>query len=198
MSDEAARHGVVLAGGTGERLGGGKPTVELAGRPLIAYPLEAIERAGLEAITVAKPDTLLPGICSSVIREPAEPRHPLTGLIAALEELDAPIVVLGCDMPFVPADLIRDLAARPGNVVTKVHGELEPLLARYDPGALAILRTGLAASASLRAAVESLGPTILTESDLAPYGSPPVVARSINGPHYLAVAAAALTPPALP
>jgi molybdopterin-guanine dinucleotide biosynthesis protein A len=195
---EPARCGVVLAGGAGARLGGGKPAIELAGRPLIAYPLQAIERAGLEAVTVAKPGTLLPGICASVIREPQEPQHPLTGIVAALEELDAPIVVLGCDMPFVPADLIRDLAARPGNVVTQVHGELEPLLARYDPASLPALRSGLADASPLRAVVEELNPEILTESDLSPYGSPPVITRSINEPHDLAAADAALTPPARP
>ncbi len=194
----AARHGVVLAGGAGARLGGGKATVELAGRPLIAYPLEAVAHAGLEPVTVAKPDTPLPAVCATVIREPPEPVHPLAGLVAALEELDAPIVVLGCDMPFVPATLIRDLAAREGNVVARVHDDLEPLLARYEPGALPALRRGLVDRAPLRSVVEGLQPAELTEADLAAHGAPAVIPRSINDPHDLAHAAAALSPPARP
>jgi CTP:molybdopterin cytidylyltransferase MocA len=46
MSDERPL-GAVLAGGRGSRIGGGKPTIELAGRPLISYRLAAIEAAGL-------------------------------------------------------------------------------------------------------------------------------------------------------
>ncbi|MBK5220825.1 MAG: NTP transferase domain-containing protein, partial [Thermoleophilia bacterium] len=44
--------GAVLAGGSGSRIGGAKATVELAGRPLIAYPLAALEAAGVEAVVV--------------------------------------------------------------------------------------------------------------------------------------------------
>jgi molybdenum cofactor guanylyltransferase len=53
--------GAVLAGGHGRRLGGTKPTAELAGRPLISYPLAALEAAGLAAFVVAKPSTDLGG-----------------------------------------------------------------------------------------------------------------------------------------
>jgi len=46
--------GAVLAGGHGSRLGGAKPTAELAGRPLISYPLAALAAAGIDAFVVAK------------------------------------------------------------------------------------------------------------------------------------------------
>jgi molybdopterin-guanine dinucleotide biosynthesis protein A len=52
--------GAVLAGGRGRRIGGAKPTADLAGRPLISYPLAALAAAGIEAFVVAKPDTELP------------------------------------------------------------------------------------------------------------------------------------------
>ena len=35
--------GVILAGGRGRRIGGSKAVVELCGKPLIRYPLEAME-----------------------------------------------------------------------------------------------------------------------------------------------------------
>ena len=74
-ADEGAL-GVVLAGGRGSRLGGAKPTAELAGRPLISYPLAALAEVGLEAVIVAKPDTDLPPLDVDVLTEPAEPVHP--------------------------------------------------------------------------------------------------------------------------
>jgi len=55
---------VVLAGGRDSRLGGeGKATVEVAGRPLLAYVLEAMTSPPVALWT-----------------EPDEPRHPLAGL----------------------------------------------------------------------------------------------------------------------
>ncbi|HET9153212.1 MAG TPA: NTP transferase domain-containing protein, partial [Solirubrobacterales bacterium] len=60
--------GVVLAGGRGSRLGGGKAGIELAQRPLISYPLAAIEAAGLEAVVVTKPAEGPPPSCGSFVR----------------------------------------------------------------------------------------------------------------------------------
>ena len=96
--------GAVLAGGRGSRLGGAKPTAELAGRPLIAYPLEALTEAGLDPFIVAKPSTDLRGRPLApttglkttapraggapgeveIVAEPEEPTHPLAGIVAAL------------------------------------------------------------------------------------------------------------------
>ena len=50
----------VLAGGLGSRIGGDKALVQLAGRPLISYPLAAAQAAGLDAVVVAKRSTSLP------------------------------------------------------------------------------------------------------------------------------------------
>ena len=44
----------VLAGGASRRMGAPKACVELGGRPLISYPLEAAAAAGLSAVVVAK------------------------------------------------------------------------------------------------------------------------------------------------
>jgi molybdopterin-guanine dinucleotide biosynthesis protein A len=53
---------VVLAGGRDSRLGGeGKATVEVAGRPLLAYVLEAMTGALDEVAVAAKASTALPG-----------------------------------------------------------------------------------------------------------------------------------------
>ena len=73
-ADEGAL-GVVLAGGRGSRLGGAKPTAELAGRPLISYPLAALAEAGLDAAVVAKPVARVsdPLVDDSLSVDPLEP-----------------------------------------------------------------------------------------------------------------------------
>ena len=48
---------MILAGGLGRRIGGAKAVVQLGGRPLISYPLQALQAALGEVAIVAKPDT---------------------------------------------------------------------------------------------------------------------------------------------
>ncbi|HEX6711829.1 MAG TPA: NTP transferase domain-containing protein, partial [Thermoleophilaceae bacterium] len=52
--------GVVLAGGLGRRMGAPKATAMLVGRPLIAYPLDALGAVTDRVVVVAKRDTELP------------------------------------------------------------------------------------------------------------------------------------------
>lgn len=144
--------GAVLAGGLGRRLGGAKARVELAGRPLIAYPLAALAQAGLPAVVVAKANSELPPCAAPthtpVITEPAEPRHPLAGIVAALEEAErreaSAALVIACDMPFLPPALLAWLAQLEDPLaVPLVDGHPQPLAARYATDLLPALRQAL-------------------------------------------------------
>ena len=107
--------GAVLAGGASRRMGAPKATLELGGRPLLEYPLAAVQGAGLEPAVVAKRDSPLPPLAVPRWDEPAEPTHPLTGIVAALVAARGrPVLAVACDMPFVTAELLADLAARGG------------------------------------------------------------------------------------
>jgi molybdopterin-guanine dinucleotide biosynthesis protein A len=157
--------GVVLAGGLGRRIGGGKATVALNRRPLILYPLEAVWRALGNVAIVAKPDTELPAVPGAAVWiEPPAPRHPVTGILHALSLADGrPVLVCAGDMPFVTAELIAGVArADPGvssAVVATVQGELQPLLACFQPAALPQLATAAREpNIALRDAVASLRP----------------------------------------
>jgi molybdenum cofactor guanylyltransferase len=161
--------GAILAGGRGTRLGGEKATVELAGGPLIAWPLAALEEALGEVVVVAKRDTQLPpGLPAPVWVEPDEPAHPRAGLVHALERAGGR-AVLACaaDMPLVTPGVVRELAAAPSRqapgVVAHAGGRLQPLLARYEPAALEPLR-GAPPDEPLTATVEALGPRLLDVS----------------------------------
>ena len=175
----------ILAGGRGERLGGEKAMTPLGGRPLICHALDAARDAGLEAIVVAKRTTPLPALEATVLHEPDRPRHPLCGVIAALElaatRSPAPaVVLLACDMPFVTGPLLRWLAELDGPVVAEVDGQLQPLLARCLPDQLALLRAALAAERPLRGAISALEPRVLAEPQLAPFGSPERLCFNVN------------------
>lgn len=170
MGDTMRPIGVVLAGGEGRRMGGAKGVVELHGTPLLAYPVAALRIALGEVIVVAKRDTELPPLPGvPVWTEPDEPRHPLTGLVHALEQAGGrPLLVCAGDLPFVPADLVRELASadprgRPA-VVPRAGGRLQPLLALYLPDALPPLAAALVRPGGpgpLTAAVAGLEPRIL-------------------------------------
>lgn len=191
-----ARWLVVLAGGSGSRIGGEKAMRELAGRPLIDHVLEAGRAAKLELAVVAKADTSLPLDLAErgvrVMVEPDSPQHPLHGVCWALDELAEPIVVVACDMPFVSAELLQQLASDRGRLVVApvLDGHLQPTLARYEPGALASLREDLSAGAPARDALERVGVLRLAPDELAQGASLGAQARDIDTADELSAARA--------
>ena len=114
---------------------------------------------------VAKPDSPLPRLDCRVLSEPSEPRHPLTGVLAALgASAGRGVVSIACDMPFVPAKLLTWLAQLEEPVaVCEVGGRLEPLLGRYSPAVSDALGAALAAGAAMRDAVAGLDPLVISE-----------------------------------
>jgi molybdopterin-guanine dinucleotide biosynthesis protein A len=136
----------VLAGGAGRRLGGDKCTVELAGRPLVLYPIAALRGVCEQVVVVAKQDTRLPQLAgeAEVWIEPDEPQHPLAGVVHALRRASAKkLLVLACDMPLVPEDLLRALlkAGDGAGAVASCGDIAEPLCACYTRQALSGLET---------------------------------------------------------
>jgi molybdenum cofactor guanylyltransferase len=164
--------GAVLAGGGGRRIGGDKAIVELNGRPLISYPLEAVRQALGQVAILAKADTKLPYVSGvTVWIEPEPRRHPLVGITQALALADGrPVVVCGADLPFVSATLVRRLAkANPGRapaVVACAQGAIQPLLGCYQRRALESLRRATRDSERpLRDSIEALDPVLLEVDD---------------------------------
>lgn len=160
--------GVVLAGGLGRRIGGDKAVVELAGRPLISYPVQALRAVLNDVKVLVKPGTPLPGLAGVEIwTEPPEPHHPLVGILQALRNAaPRPVLICAADMPFLSPAAIGELAgADPGGapaVVAARDGGLEPLLGCYRPQAADLLAAAaLDAREPLRTAVAAIGPRLL-------------------------------------
>ena len=163
-------------------MGQPKAGVMLAGRPMLAYPIDAVRAAGLDPIVVAKPETPLPDVVCEVIREGDARNHPAAGILAALRAADgAPVVVVACDMPFVEPGLIRFVAGLGAVVaVPRVRGRLEPLLARYSPPAIPALEAAIAGGGPLQDAIEGPDTVVLDEHELARFGEPGRLTSNVN------------------
>jgi len=201
MGDTRDPIGVVLAGGSGRRIGGAKAVVELHGTPLVEYPLRALQAVLAEVVVVAKQGSALPPLRGvPVWIEPAEPRHPLAGIIHALEGAGAAagradegreILVSAVDLPFVGPALVERLvhtdAVGAAAVVPRAGGRLQPLLARYGPAAYAPLSAALRSESppSLTAAVVALDPLVVDVEDARPF-------FNVNAPEDLLTAAGLL------
>ena len=124
--------------------------------------------------------------------EPAEPRHPLTGIVHALERAGGPVLVCAADMPFVTPDACRTLlqaagaAAGSPAVVATAQGMLQPVLGLYAQAALDPLRQA-PDDAPLTETVDGLDPVRIA--------LPPALVRSVNTPEDLAEAEALLESP---
>lgn len=183
--------GAVLAGGSGRRLGSvSKAAVAIGERPLVSYPLAALASVCERTAVVCKPDTELPALEQAERwDEPPEPRHPLTGIVHALERADGPVLVCAADMPFVTGEACRTLLAATGGggaaVVAASEGILQPVFGLYSPAALDPLREA-PDDASLTATVEGLDPIRVA--------LPAAIVRSVNTPEDLAEAKNALIP----
>ena len=164
--------GAILAGGAGLRIGGQKQAVELDGKPLISYPLEAVRQVLSKVAILAKTGTKLPPLAGvSVWIEPESPRHPLVGITQALALAGGrPVLVCAGDMPFVTPDLVRRLVkADPGRapaVVACSENRMQPLLGCYQPRALEPLSgAARAATGRLMEVVAGIEPVLLEVED---------------------------------
>jgi molybdopterin-guanine dinucleotide biosynthesis protein A len=188
--DTEAPIGAVLAGGIGRRMGGNKATVGLNGRPLIDYPVAAMRGAFADVAVVAKADTDLPALPGVTIWiEHDEPRHPLAGIVRALELAGTrPVFACAGDLPFVSAKLARVVAgagaAGAVAIVPHAGGRLQPLFALYLPQARAQLSAALEQQPPkpLTAIVAALAPRVLELADARPF-------FNVNAPEDLLTAA---------
>ncbi|MHA7887707.1 molybdenum cofactor guanylyltransferase MobA [Roseicyclus sp.] len=193
--DQRAALGVILAGGAGRRIGGDKPFVPLAGRPLVAHVIARLAPQCRALAINAPPDARLAAFGLPVIPDGAEGgQGPLSGILAAMDWAAAQgagrVLTAPVDTPFLPGDLAARLAGVDAPIV----------LARTADG---LQGTCGLWSVSLRDALaEALAGgtrkvTEFTEAQgaahvLFPEGDPPPF-LNVNRPEDLARAEAALT-----
>jgi molybdopterin-guanine dinucleotide biosynthesis protein A len=137
---------VVLAGGEGRRIGGGKPLRLLGGRTLLDRAV-AQARAASDAVAVAVRDPgQTAGVAGVERLADAAWEGPLGGLSAALafarERGRAAVLTLPCDMPLTPSDLADRLAEALGSqgaALAASGGRLHPVCGLWRVEALGAL-----------------------------------------------------------
>ncbi len=121
-------------------MGADKALVEVAGIPMVGWVAAALERAGLDVVTVGGPDRV-PGYEN--IADPVNIRGPLAGLAAALEHGgNRPIVMVAVDQPLLRVETVEHLLAIPTHdaVVPRAAGHLQVTCALYRATCLPALR----------------------------------------------------------
>src|SRR5579875_2139966 len=100
--------GLILAGGPGARIGGGKPNVALHGEPLVQYALRAMRAVLSDVAVIVKAQVALPRLEGAMVWvEPDEPLHPLLGISEALALAGGrSVLVCPVDMPFISPELL--------------------------------------------------------------------------------------------
>lgn len=140
--------GVVLAGGSGQRMGTSrKPSLTVGGRSMLAASVAAL--AGARRVVVVGPQ-------GDLVEQPPG-GGPVAALAAALERVDAAItVVLAADLPFVTTACVERLVAAAPAVARDGDGRAQYLLAAYLTadlrGAIPTTPTG----AAMRAVVATM------------------------------------------
>jgi molybdopterin-guanine dinucleotide biosynthesis protein A len=152
MSAAKAVLGVVLAGGAGRRIGGGKAWRRFAGRPLIQHTIDRIgPQVGALALSGSADDPRLAVLGLPLLADTIAEIGPLGGILAALNSATAllpgcrAVLIVPVDCPFLPDELVRRLAdgmaAAGAMLAYAVSGErAHPTVGLWSP----VLAAGLA------------------------------------------------------
>lgn len=134
MSSATKIEAFVLAGGKSSRMGRDKGLVELNGKPMVSYVLQALKESQLPVKIIANNSEYEKfglSVCTDVVKE----KGPMGGLLTAFSNTDADVVLLiSCDMPFVNAEAINLLLKAVDEeqiTAALVKDRINPLLAVY-------------------------------------------------------------------
>ena len=164
--------GVVLAGGRSRRFGRDKATLVVDGQSLVERAVRKLEQVCAEVVVADRGARLVEGLRSL---EDGEGRGPAAGILGAAAAFpESALVVLACDLPEVPVDLLRHLTLPTPLewLAPRFDQRIETLCARYGPAILQTLgrqvEKGDFALRALLAAGERVG--FLDREDLAALG----------------------------
>jgi molybdenum cofactor guanylyltransferase len=180
---------IILAGGNSSRMGQEKGLVPFLGKPMIAHGLEAVAPLVHEILIVAN-HTGFEQFGFEVIADDIVGKGPLSGLCTGLRH--APTewnLVLSCDVPLVPTQLLRWIMEHCGaeNAVVLAAGyDLHPLIGAYRRCCLPTLeRLLLEGNLRMRGALEVLNAKVLHPDEVLPDFKPNWL-RNFNSPEDIA------------
>ncbi len=181
--------GVALAGGASRRMGRDKARLRLGDTSLVECAARRLREVVSEVLVADRGLGLAPGYRSVGDGDGAGPAAGILG--AAAVRPGRALLVLACDLPSVPAALLRRLTdpIEDDAFVPRWRRGLEPLCALYGTAALAALeaeaRAGRFALHSLLRS-ESIEARYLEGRELAAFGPPEHLFLNLNTPEDLA------------
>lgn len=165
----------VLAGGASSRMGFSKALMPgPTGEPLVARAVRVAREAGFAVCVVgggSEHDAIARDLGVPFVEDAVVSSGPLSGVVGLLRHAaPEPVIVVGCDMPYVDAEALRELgSALAGHaiVASRREGRWEPLLSAIDTArVLPVAEERLARGAlSLQGLFDAVG---VTEHGLAP------------------------------
>lgn len=156
---------VILAGGLGRRIGGGKPLRLLGGWTLLDRALAQARQWSDEVAVSVRDCAQLGGSAVTLILDEPGIEGPLAGLASALRFAGGrgaeAVLTIPADMPFLPEDLCQRLAERLGEAAVAMAssgGQLHPVCALWRISSLEALPAYVASrQRSLRGFAEAAG-----------------------------------------
>ena len=171
-----ACRGYILTGGQSSRMGRDKALLPFGGRPLAVWMAELLRQV-CAAVTLVGSREMHSGLGVSVTEDVFPGRGPLAGIHAALSDSSAPFsLVLGCDMPYVTPEFLRELveiARSSGADAVVPESEAfgyEPLCAVYGRNSLLPIEQSLRAEEkSIRTVLGRLRLRPVTTAEWKPF-----------------------------
>ncbi len=177
--------GVVVAGGASSRFGVDKATHQLAGETLAARAARRLSAVCNGVVVADAHRGVLGDAFESLPDGPG--RGPAAGILgAAAAHPGRTLLVLACDLPLVPIELLAEIAASSPDfdlVLPRWELGFEPLCARYGPAALQEIEHGaLREDFSLvRLAQDSdLSIRFFESAEIERYGDPAQMFTNVN------------------
>jgi molybdopterin-guanine dinucleotide biosynthesis protein A len=180
--DRSAVSAIVLAGGRSSRFGGDKLTARVDGGTLLDAAIGGVAAVASDIVAVLAPGderAINPEPAVRVIHDPEPFGGPLIGLLAGLEAVRQPLVIVaGGDMPTLQPDvlglMLRTLGSADvafGAVILEQRGRSEPLPAALRTGAATAMVRRLVADGerSLRSLFDRLPTRIIDEAAWRPF-----------------------------
>ncbi len=139
--------GVVLAGGESKRMGTNKALLKIDGKPFVQHISEILQSVCGDVCIISDDEDEYRFLNIPVYPDVYKNSGPLAGIHSAFKHTRSEfILVASCDIPFITAQIIREIAMHMNGedaVVPVVHEAVHPLCAVYRRSAYPCIESSL-------------------------------------------------------